>query len=159
MSASGYKLGVTLDNVRQGRMLDGKPDEAERRALLASKGVKMSIKKEMHDAAWVKFVAELDIFILEKGHTDVPCQHKSASGYNLGVALCNVRRGRMLDGKPDEAERRALLASKDVKMNVQKEMFDAAYTEFKEKMRAYVVDNKTSRVPSSFKTSDGYPLR
>ena len=65
----------------------------------------------------------------------------------------------MLDGKPDEAERRALLASKDVKMNVQKEMFDAAYTEFKEKMRAYVVDNKTSRVPSSFKTSDGYPLR
>ena len=114
VSASGYRLGQTLNSVRQGVMLDGRPDEPGRRALLESKGVKW----KMHDAKWEKFLVELDIFIARKEHADVPQRHVSVSGYPLGNALMHVRRGQMLDGKPDEAGRRALLESKGVKWRV-----------------------------------------
>ena len=109
--------------------------------------------------AWKRFVDELDLFIAREGHTDVLQRHVSPSGYPLGQTLQSVRQGVMLDGRPDEAERRALLEAKGIKMyNVLKEMHDASYTEFQKKMDTYVTETGTSRVQQRYTTEDGYPL-
>lgn len=149
-SPSGYRLGYKVSDVRQGLLLNGKRDEAERRALLAAKGVKMN----MNDAAWTKFLAELDSFIATKGHADVHFAYKSASEYNLGVTLSNVRSGAMLIGKPDEAERRALLAAKGVKMSI----LDAAWGKFVTELARYVAQKGNVNMSRSFKTASGYDL-
>jgi hypothetical protein len=153
-SVSGYNLGECVHGVRCGQMIFGNTDRADRRALLESKGFKMNVVEEIHATAWQKFVTELDIYIAEKGDADVPDDHVSVQGYSLGKHLGHIRQGRLLKDKPDEAERRALLASRGVKMSIQ----DVAYTEFQEKMMIYIADHKTSLVPNSFKTKEGYPL-
>ena len=59
---------------------------------------------------WTEFKRELQAYVDEFANALVPTLYEK-NGYRLGLRVVSVRQGQMLKGRPDEAERRAWLAS------------------------------------------------
>jgi len=95
VSASGYRLGKTVDSVRYGQMLQNHP---ERRAWLDSLS---GWSWNTHDDAWKTFRAELQQYVDKNKTALVPFRFVSASGYRLGSAFNGVRRGQMVKNHPE----------------------------------------------------------
>lgn len=58
---------------------------------------------------WSLFAKHLRAHVFAHNTADVPRKHKTSDGYRLGAQVNKVRCGRLLDGRPDEAMRRAWL--------------------------------------------------
>ena len=89
-SASGYNLGRALGSVRQGQLLNGKSDGAERRELLERKGVVFRIKDVMYDPAYEEFQKRMLVYVADHETSRVPKKFETSDGYKLGERVANV---------------------------------------------------------------------
>lgn len=152
VAPDGYFLGRSVQQVRQGQLLHGRVDEADRRATLeALPGWTWNV----YDTAWVKFQNAIEEHVKEFGEANATQCFQTRNGYNLGYKINNIRQGMMLDGKKDEAERRAYL---EALPGWVWHTHNAKWNEFQSALHAYVLENKTARVPFKYVNDSGYKL-
>lgn len=104
------------------------------------------------DAACDRFIRALAEFNEREGHTFVPTKFTTSTGYNLGDAVSNVRRGRLI--QPDDAPRCARLAE----LNFVWDAHSITRDEFLHELALFSSLEGHVRVPWNFVTSAGYKL-
>lgn len=108
---------ATID-ANGGMLRDFEPSAPIRQTLNLTRGGKGDPTVVWHSvqvravASWKKFQRQLDKHIAATGIAQAANGFIDKDGYPLAIRIACVRHGRMLLGKPDEAERRAYLNSK-----------------------------------------------
>jgi hypothetical protein len=106
----------------------------------------MSRRRRTYDA----WLSDLDAFIGENGHADVPSRHRTSEGYHLGQWLINQRnawRERRLS-----PERVAALESRGVSPGVQPVR---NFADWLADLDAFVERNGYADVPRNYRTPEG----
>ena len=106
---------------------------------------------DAHDALWEERFAQLQQFVAVQGHARVPRSYRTSDGYPLGTWVGTQRT------KKDQLspERRARLdALKDWAWNSR----DALWEEGFAQLQQFVAAHGHARVPTSYRSSDGYRL-
>ena len=143
--ADGFKLGpwVTTQQVRRGAM-----SEDRARRLEALPGWTW----ERKDASWQEGFAALQRYVARVGHARVPQAHRE-DGYPLGNWVVTQRQ-LLRRGKLDHERRSRLEATTGWVWDTREE----AWEEGSEHLLRFVDREGHSRVPQSYKDSDGYAL-
>jgi hypothetical protein len=104
---NGYALGEALSQVRtRGAYLTNAQTKKERCAWLESLP---GWSWNMYDIRWKNFKFALEQYVRKMGTARVPTSYVDEYGYRLGNQVVHVRKGQLIKGKNDEAERRAYL--------------------------------------------------
>lgn len=144
---AGYELGRGVAAVRAIGRFRVTKNRPERVADLSAVGFVWNA----HDHAYTNFLGELAAFKEREGHACVPVAHVAKSGFRLGQAVCQVRRGHFISNRP---QRRAELDS----LGFVWVPHDSAWHTFLSELKAYKRRHGDTRVPQAYVTSSGYRL-
>lgn len=152
VAPSGYKLGQCVGGVRSGYVVDGHP---ERREWLESL---TDWSWDMKDRQWIKFKAEIEMYVIANGDALVPSIYVAPSGHPLGQTLSHVRHGNMRKGKPERDDWLESLPgwSWNLRPNMRKTA--TPWEDFVGEMQAYVAEHGNAFVVEGFVAESGYRL-
>ena len=152
VAPSGYKLGMAINGVRNGQLVDGHPERHE--WLDSLKGWSWNTRDDL----WPKFQEALESYVATSGDAVVPHSYVAPSGYKLGQCVSNTRQGVMVNGHP---ERRVWLESlPGWSWNLRPNMRISVtpWDDFVLELESYVSEHGTALVRWGFIPQSGYRL-
>ena len=154
VSVSGYRLGERVHHVRNNEVfLQGLHGNERKEWLESLPDWSWSVKRDKAKKAWETFKSEIVAYVSTQKHSNVPLTYKTASGYNLGQMVSNVRNQHLfLHGFSSRKEWVDKLAGWSWNR------YDAKWEKFKDEMQQFVSKYNNSSPSQKYVSPSGYKL-
>ena len=147
ITLDGYKLGNILIKVRQGQYIKYNPSRKDE---LTKLGICWKPRKEASDNTWDYIQEQLLLYYIENNDSNVP------SNTELGKHVGHIRQRK--DFVKDNPERLEFLESINFSWNVRIDEEEESWLKFWPHMKKFNNEYGHSKVPATYKCSDGYAL-